>query len=330
MFSALYIEKDLLQHPRVISLCERFNDIPHIAIDRYGEVFNRKSQNFRLQKRFPSLILARKHDNFVLRAPDSYGFGGKHNYYFSHMLNCIYDCRYCFLQGMYRSAHYVLFINYEDFETALLNTIATNQNSVSNFYSGYDCDSLALEPVSHFTDTILPLFAQHPSAILELRTKSTQIRCLLDKDPISNVVVAYSFTPDEISRSLEHKVPRLEKRLHAMKKLQAQGWNIGLRFEPVLYESKYQENYSALFETIFSELHVDQLHSVSLGMFRMPDNFFKNIVKLYPDEKLFAGLLHNNNGLVAYQHNIEKEVLHFCQQKLLQYIPQSIYYTCMD
>ena len=31
------------------------------------------------------------------------------------MLNCLYDCRYCFLQGMYRSANYVLYVNYEDF-----------------------------------------------------------------------------------------------------------------------------------------------------------------------------------------------------------------------
>ena len=35
------------------------------------------------------------------------------------MHNCIYDCRYCFLQGMYRSAHYVVFINYEDYQWAI-------------------------------------------------------------------------------------------------------------------------------------------------------------------------------------------------------------------
>ena len=31
--------------------------------------------------------------------PATYGIGGDENYYFSHMLNCLYDCRYCFLQG---------------------------------------------------------------------------------------------------------------------------------------------------------------------------------------------------------------------------------------
>ena len=33
----------------------------------------------------------------------------------SHHLNCLYDCRYL-RQGMYPSAHYLMFVNFEDFE----------------------------------------------------------------------------------------------------------------------------------------------------------------------------------------------------------------------
>ena len=31
------------------------------------------------------------------------------------MLNCVYDCSYCFLQGMFNSANYLVFVNYEDY-----------------------------------------------------------------------------------------------------------------------------------------------------------------------------------------------------------------------
>ena len=31
------------------------------------------------------------------------------------MYNCLFDCKYCFLQGMYSSANYVIFVNYEDY-----------------------------------------------------------------------------------------------------------------------------------------------------------------------------------------------------------------------
>ena len=133
MISALYIEQAIANHPRTRAIQERFSGLPHIIIERYGEVFNRKAQNFRLQKRLPALILAAKHDNFVLPAPAAYGIGGRHNYYFSHMMNCIYDCRYCFLQGMYRSAHFVLFVNYEDFDAALTQQIAQHPGEDSYY-----------------------------------------------------------------------------------------------------------------------------------------------------------------------------------------------------
>ena len=111
MFSAIYIEEEVANTARVESILQKFPDIPQIRCERYAEIFNRKAQNFRLQKQQPALIIAHKFGKRVLTAPEGYGIGGQHNYYFSHMLNCIYDCRYCFLQGMYRSAHYVLFIN---------------------------------------------------------------------------------------------------------------------------------------------------------------------------------------------------------------------------
>lgn len=309
---------------------ERFADIPHIACEYYAEIFNRKAQNFRLQKQSPALILARKHNKLVLSAPVGYGIGGKHNYYFSHMLNCIYDCRYCFLQGMYRSANYVLFINYDEFKQALNDTLAKHGTEEVYFFSGYDCDSLALEPVSHFTREFLTWFAQHPRAILEIRTKSTQIRHLLEMQPLPNVVIAYSFTPASISQALEHKVPELAKRIHALQRLQAHGWSAGLRFDPIIYDERYRENYSELFARVFAAINAERLHSVSLGMFRLPEAFYKNIQKLYPDEKLFALNMEKSQNMISYPRDLAENIFSFCETELLQYIDKKIYFPCYD
>jgi spore photoproduct lyase len=67
MFSAIYYENDVKGFPLTESVLQRFVDIPQIPIQRYGEIFNRKSQNFRLQKIKPALILARKHDRCLHR-----------------------------------------------------------------------------------------------------------------------------------------------------------------------------------------------------------------------------------------------------------------------
>jgi spore photoproduct lyase len=140
LINTIYIEHEVADHPRTRRICDRFSQARQIAVENYGAVFNRKAQNFRLQKRQPALILAGKQRNHVLPAPDGYGVGGGRNYYFSHMLNCLYDCRYCFLQGMYRSAHYVVFVNYEDFMMEIGALADEDQPHEPWFFSGYDGD----------------------------------------------------------------------------------------------------------------------------------------------------------------------------------------------
>ena len=166
MIDVIYVETGVKSHPRVVSILQRFSRATVIDIEHYGEVFNIKQQDFRVQKQKPALILAEKKNRKVLKTPEGFGIGGTHNYYFSHLLNCIYDCRYCFLQGMYRSANYVLFVNFEDFETEIVQTAKTHGLEPSYFFSGYDSDSLALDSVAGFTEYFLRVFENLPSGIL--------------------------------------------------------------------------------------------------------------------------------------------------------------------
>ena len=328
MIDSIYIEEEIKDHPRVLEICERFPKASRVPCDRYGEIFNRKAQNFRLQKYKPALILSKKFDHFILDVPKGYGIGGERNFYFSHMLNCIYDCRYCFLQGMFRSAYLVFFVNYEDFQAAIEKKMNEAPETETHFFSGYDCDSLALEPVTHFTDSFLPFFERFPKAWLELRTKSVQVKSLLNRKPIKNCVVAFSFTPVEIAALLEDKTPPVERRLEAMTQLQERGWKLGLRFDPLIYHDKYKEQYEQLFRNIFQKIQTESLHSVSLGPFRLPKEGYENIYKLYPDEKLFAGSLEERKGMVSYTQEIEEEMVSFVTKTLLQYVPKNIFFPC--
>lgn len=330
MIDTLYIEEEIAEHPRALAIRARFPRARQIACARYTEVFNPRGQSFRLQKRRPALILARKFAHFVLPTPNGYGFGEGASYYFSHMLNCLYDCRYCFLQGMYRSAHYVLFVNYEDFEHAIAATLARHGGAPVWFFSGYDGDSLALEPVTGFAERFLPFFARHPRAYLELRTKSTQVRALLARAPIPNCVVAFSFTPQEVSEVLEHRVPPVAKRIEAMVRLQRHGWKLGLRFDPLIYHQGYEANYRRLFAQVFAALAPEAVHSVSLGPFRLPPAYYRTLNRLYPEEPLFAGPLARVEGFVSYPREIQQELRAFCLQALSAYVPGAICYACTD
>jgi spore photoproduct lyase len=328
VIDTIYSEDVISEHPKALEIFKRFPNASVIPCDSYKEVFNPSSQNFRLQKNKPSLILAKKTGNFALPIPESYGIGGKHNFYFSHMLNCIYDCRYCFLQGMYPSANYTLFVNFEDFIKDIDNKTRQFHGQPVWFFSGYDCDSLAMENISGFVSDFLPYFEENNNAHLELRTKSVNILPLLNKSSIPNIVTAFSFTPEEIGKQLENGVPSVSSRIKAMQKLAASGWLIGLRFDPIIDCVDLAERYKKLFTQIFTALPLDSIHSVSLGAFRMPAPFYKKMEKLYPQEILFAGNLTNNGGTVEYSKNVEEERKDTCKNLLLSHITEAKLFTC--
>ncbi len=330
MFDRIYIEEAVREHPRTQTLLERYPKAERIECTRYGEIFNPKRQNFRLQKQNPALILAEKRGTRVLPTPPEYGLGADRHFYFSHMLNCLYDCRYCFLQGMYQSANYILFVNFEDFQAEIRDTVESDPNKSCFFFSGYDCDSLAMDRVTGFTDAFLPFFEKHPNAWLELRTKSVNVSPLLKRAPFPNVVTAFSLNPEPVANSLEHKAPPVKARLAALKKLTDAGWKIGLRFDPLIYFENCVEVYEAFLDQVFASIPADSIHSITLGTFRSPKAVFKKMETLYPEEPLFMGNLELKDGMVGYQEQIERELFERARERILQHADASQFFPCQS
>lgn len=323
----VYIENELVDHPRTQQILKKLRPDQVIQCEHYKEVFNPRSQNFRIQKQQPALILAQKKQAKIFPSPEGFGIGGRENYYFSHMLNCLYDCRYCFLQGMYSSAHYVLFINYEDFMNEI-RLKAASSNMPIYFFSGYDCDSLAYEPVSGFLREFIPFFRDLNNACLELRTKSTNIKELLKQPSYPHCIVAFSFTPDEISREIEHKVPSVAKRITAMQQVAEAGWTIGLRFDPLIYHPDFKKLYEKLFFDIFSNIKASAVHSVSTGPLRFPEKMYQKIIKLYPEDALLAHPLYKQGNIYSYQKELEANMKEWIHGLLKQYVNETILFEC--
>ena len=328
MIETIYVEEAIKNHPRTKFILKKFKKSRIISINKYGEIFNKRNQNFRIQKANPCLILAHKKDNFVLPAPEGFGIGSSKNFYFSHMYNCIYDCRYCFLQGMYSSANYVIFVNFEDFDIAIKKTIEKNINSKLTFFSGYDCDSLALENVTGFAKHILSIFRKYPQIEIEFRTKSIQKEPFLSMKPMQNVILAYSLMPELMSNSLDNKAPSISKRIRVISELASKGWKIGLRFDPLIHGENWKELYKELLENIYNNISLDCLHSVSFGSLRFPKRMFKDIFKLYPNEPLFTSPLSLNNKMISYDIEIEEEMTSYCKNLSLKYINEDQIFKC--
>mgnify|MGYP001399421665 CR=1 FL=1 len=329
LVDTIYFEESVTDHPRTREILSRFKIARKIPIQRYGEIFNKRNQNFKLQKRNPALILAKKHKGFVLPVPEGFGIGHNINFYFSHMYNCIYDCRYCFLQGMYSSANYVIFVNFEDFFNDIEQSIEANGAKDLTFFSGYDCDSLAFENITGFAESILPLFKSYPKVDLEFRTKSVQLEPLKSELPIANCIVAFSLMPEELAKRLDKKAPSIKRRVDAIEKLAAIGWPIGLRFDPLIYSKDWKQLYKGLLMDIMRRVPSESIHSISYGPLRYPKKMYQDITKLYPEELLFSIPMSENNGYIDYGVDVEQEMTEFLINNLKNYVEEAKLFQCV-
>ncbi|MGR8921837.1 MAG: spore photoproduct lyase family protein [Gammaproteobacteria bacterium] len=321
MIDTIYLEREVATHPRSRELLARFARARVIGCERYAEVFNRARQDFRVQKRRPALILAARHGRRVLPAPPGYAVAPGRSFYFSHMLNCLYDCRYCFLQGMFRAAHYVLFVNFEDFVADIRAAAAARPDEPAWFFSGYDCDSLALEPVTGFARHFVPALDAIDNAWLELRTKSTQVRALLERDPAPRTVCAFSLNPPSVAAAHEHRAPAVAQRLDAMQRLGRHGWPLALRFDPLLLVTDFRQTYGEFFRDVLARLEGLPLHSITLGAFRLPRAYFRRTRALYPDEPLLAQDYADEDGVVGYRREDERAMLAWARAELESLAP---------
>tara|TARA_X000001036_G_scaffold343339_1_gene322924 strand:- start:296 stop:1264 length:969 start_codon:yes stop_codon:yes gene_type:complete len=319
-FNNVYVEQGIRKHPNTLKIIKKIKFSQIIFCDKYSEVFNPKNQNFRIQKLNPDLILCKKNKNFLLSTPKDFTIGYKENYYFSHMLNCIYDCKYCFLQGMFNSANYVIFVNYEDFFSEIESLINKKKNKQICFFSGYNCDSLALEKITNFLKYSLEYFSKFNNAVLEIRTKNINVNWLTKIKPLKNVIIAFSLNPEELVEKYEKKTPSLKQRLIAIKKVQKIGWKVGLRFDPIINYERNKKIYTKFFNEIFLGINRKNIHSITLGTFRMPKKFFEKMVKIMPNESLeFNHMIETKKSIEKIKNECRKELIKFVNNEVIYY-----------
>jgi len=166
--------------------------------------------------------------------PDYYGHEGK-GFFFKNSLNCIYDCQYCYLKGAFRNDLKVLFVNYEDMLSQILELRKEiDPSQTIRLYASDYSDNLALDQITGFCEYFLPLIDTFPNVKMEIRTKSANIKHLLTQSPPHATEIAFSLSPQEIIDKYERKTPNLSQRLEAIRLLLDHNWHVGVRFLPLL------------------------------------------------------------------------------------------------
>ncbi|MGN0165463.1 MAG: SPL family radical SAM protein [Lachnospiraceae bacterium] len=274
-FSRIYIETQALEYPLTKQILSRFENLPKVYIKHYKDIFNRKNQNFTAQKKHPSLILSVNNAQRIYPgARTCQDFGHEYFYYTSQIKNCIYDCEYCYLQGMYPSAHINIFVNTEDYFADIDRLLSEHPVSLS---ISYDTDMTALNGITGLVKAWCEFTAGRKDLTVEIRTKCGSTNIFKQMKPPENVVFAYTLSPEPIAKTFEHGASGYEARKEALYTALAAGYNTRVSIDPVLPVKNFEEIYTQMIEDFFENPLTRKITDVSIGSFRISREFIKQM-----------------------------------------------------
>jgi spore photoproduct lyase len=321
LFSHIYVEDAARTYPMTGKIMARFPKATIIAIQNHKEVFNRPRQRWDHQRNALKLILAVREDAFLYPGSSFVpNFEHSRFFYTTPVLNCLYGCEYCYLQGMFASANMVAFVNSSDFLRAAGEQLL--QPHPAYLCISYDTDLLALEELFGYCAEWIEFARANPHVTLEIRTKSANIQALQHITPVPNVILAWTLSPDPVIARYEHKTPKLSARLSAISRAQSAGWSVRLCFDPILRVSEWQKLYAELVELTFSQIDARAVYDASLGVFRIPSGYLRAMQESNPTSTLVHYPYTVRNSSASYTPNEHQEMIDLVAANLSHHLPQ--------
>lgn len=312
-FSHIYVEKAVLDHPRARRILQKFPEANRIPIDHYKDVFCRRGQDFILQQRSTNLILGTKRGNLVYEgAPVCQNFGNENFYYTSCIMNCIYDCEYCYLKGMYPSGNIVVFVNLEDIFDKVKDCL---QEHAMYLCVSYDTDLPAMESITGYVQEWISFRETQANPRerlkIEIRTKSADSLFWQRHSPVPGIIYAITLSPQAVIDAYEHKTPPLHQRLASAKEALRRGFPLRLCFDPMIYCKDWESQYSEMLRQVFAIIDMARIEDVSVGTFRVSQDYLKKMRKNRPDSAVVQFPYQNDNGVYHYSGELTARMERF-------------------
>ncbi|MCU0422629.1 MAG: DNA photolyase [Bacteroidia bacterium] len=318
----VYVEKDISNHPNTLSILNKINAKEVVYIKHYKDVFNQSGSDWRRQKATQKLILAQRTEQYYYTGSDvTPDFGFRHFYYNTLALNCLYDCDYCYLQGLFNSAHMVLFVNNETFIDETEKLISKLDGPVY-FALSYDTDLLAIDQWYSYITPWINFVAKQNKLTIEIRTKSVNIKPLKSLIPNNQTILAWTLSPQKIISIHEPKTPSEKARISAIKEALRLGWRVRICIDPILHVPDFKEAYTSMIKRLAEEIDLNKVDSISLGVFRMNHLFLKRMQQHQSDSGLLFYPYQKNGDTLTYSNSIKDELIKHVIGCLKQQHPQ--------
>jgi spore photoproduct lyase len=322
MYSHIYVERDIREHAYTRLLLARFPKAEVVVIENYKSVFNRTNQDFWRQKRSPKLILAAKQGKRLYAGNDFLQSNSEDNFaYVTPVMNCPYDCHYCYLQGMFSGANMVVFVNQDELQAEVAQLLAKRGGRGEPFLVAlsYDTDLLALEGILGLTRDWANWSRGREGLLLEVRTKSAPTRFLETVTPSTSMRLAWTLSPEPICRRYEEGTPPLKRRIAALNLAIEKGWRVQVCFDPLLRVPEWKDVYHHFFKDLQDSLDWKKIERVEVGVFRVATATFQQMRNRPATDLLHYPFEHGRQA-VSYKEMEREELGQWAVHHLRDYL----------
>ena len=137
-----------------------------------------------------------------------------------------------------------------------------------------------------------------------------------------NIILAWSLSPDSISREHENLTPTFEKRLKNIYEAIHLDWPVRLCLDPILYVENWEKYYIEMIREIFDKIPADKILDISVGVFRMNKKYL-NQARGRRNSYLLYFPFENKDSVSSYSQEIQKKLTSTLKCELEKYVSKN-------
>jgi len=240
--------------------------------------------------------------------------------------SCGFDCSYCSIQSFYNQNTITFDAGFKD---KLLN-LELNPNKTYHIGTGQASDSLMFGNREGVLDALFSFARKYPNVILEFKTKSDNIKYLLENDVPKNIFCTWSLNTPTIIANEEHLTASLDKRIAAARKLADKGVKIGFHFHPIVEYVGYLNEYKAIYERLLREFDPSEVALVSFGTL----TFIKPVIKQLRGREFRSKITQipheDASGKTSYPEATKIEMFKHAYESFKPWHKKVFFYLCME
>mgnify|MGYP003393660403 CR=1 FL=1 len=255
------------------------------------------------------------------------------NYFVLNLgLQCNMNCSYCYLQSYLNTSMTTIYSNIDQALAELRDLATSHPHKPFRVGTGETIDSLSLDPLTHYSHSLIDFFREFPKWTLEFKTKSDSVNQFVNREHGGNVQVSWSINPQNIIDREEHGTASLMQRLAAAKKCSEKGFKIAFHIDPMIWHPQWQDSYLSLVKSITTQFSPQLVSHISIGTLRFQPEQRHMMRERFGMESLVtsAEMFRSRDGKMRYDHSVRNQMVNTVRAAFKSHSSQWRVALCME